>query len=96
MEDEEFLPRMEVEELLRRYAAGERRFIRVDLSGADLSGLDFGRKGRKGIVYKSIGTLVKKSNPVKPSISSIVTRQLCQFLHSALLLIIFIVWSPDT
>jgi uncharacterized protein YjbI with pentapeptide repeats len=51
MEDEEFLPRMEVEELLRRYAAGERRFIQIDLSGADLSELDFGRKGGKGIIY---------------------------------------------
>ncbi|MEM7593746.1 MAG: pentapeptide repeat-containing protein [Cyanobacteria bacterium P01_A01_bin.83] len=51
MDAEEFLPRMEVEELLKRYATGERRFINVNLSGADLSGLDFGRKGGKGIIY---------------------------------------------
>ncbi|MEH2326289.1 MAG: pentapeptide repeat-containing protein [Nostoc sp.] len=29
---------MDAEELLQRYAAGERRFIEIDLSGIDLSG----------------------------------------------------------
>ena len=51
MDAEDFLPRLEVEELLRRYAAGERRFINVDLSGADLSGLDFGERRGKGVIY---------------------------------------------
>ncbi|MFL9449626.1 pentapeptide repeat-containing protein [Tolypothrix bouteillei VB521301_2] len=51
MEDEEILPRLEVEELLERYAAGERNFERVDLSGADLSGVDFGERMLKRIYY---------------------------------------------
>lgn len=31
---------MDAEELLQRYAAGERDFSEVDLSGANLSGVD--------------------------------------------------------
>ena len=66
MDAEEFLPRMEVEELLKSYAVGERRFINVDLSGADLSGLDFGSRGGKGIIYNPriifSGTNLREAN----------------------------------
>ncbi len=41
MDAKECLPRMEREELLRRYNAGERFFVKVDLSGLDLSRIDF-------------------------------------------------------
>ena len=52
MDAEEFLPRMEVEELLQRYAAGERDFSLLDLSGADLSKVDFAQRTFKGgIIY---------------------------------------------
>ena len=42
----------------------------------------------------SLGIFVKKSSPVRASISSIVTCQFCQFLHSALLLIVFMGIEP--
>lgn len=38
MDDEEFLPRLEVEELLERYATGERDFRIGEWMGVDLSG----------------------------------------------------------
>jgi uncharacterized protein YjbI with pentapeptide repeats len=51
MNDEEFRPRLTVEELLERYAAGERKFTMVDLSGADLGQVDFGYRSLRGLVY---------------------------------------------
>ncbi len=52
IDDEEFLERLEVKELLKRYAAGERDFRCFNLSGADLSKLDFGERSRsRGITY---------------------------------------------
>lgn len=51
VDDKEFLPRLEVEELLERYAAGVRKFTLVDLSGADLSNIDFGYRELRGVTY---------------------------------------------
>ena len=51
MEDEELFIRWEVEEILKRYADGEREFLYVDLSGADLSSVDFGERSLRGVIY---------------------------------------------
>ena len=51
MEDEELFIKWEVEEILKRYADGEREFLYVDLSRADLSTVDFGERSLKGVIY---------------------------------------------
>ena len=51
MEDEELFIRWEVEEILKRYADGEREFLYVDLSGGDLSSVDFGERSLRGVIY---------------------------------------------
>ena len=51
MEDEELFIRWEVAEILKRYADGEREFLYVDLSGADLSSVDFGERSLRGVIY---------------------------------------------
>lgn len=50
-EDEELYIRWEFEEILKRYAAGEREFLYIDLSGADLSKVDFGERRLRNITY---------------------------------------------
>ena len=51
MEDEELFIRWEVEEILKRYEDGEREFLYVDLSGGDLSSVDFGERSLRGVIY---------------------------------------------
>ena len=51
MEDEELFIGWEVEEILKRYADGEREFLYVDLSGGDLSSVDFGERSLRGVIY---------------------------------------------
>ena len=51
MEDEELFIRWEVEEILKRYADGEREFLYVDLSGGDLSSVDFDERSLRGVIY---------------------------------------------